>query len=104
RWRQAFRLRARPYAPEMDERLQAERLNGRKKRTHRRKLDDAPDGAMIELDGEAWAVRGNDLLHWTPKGYGARKRRRHGVSVDVLTPPAIIGVLAAGYQPHWHPS
>jgi hypothetical protein len=24
--------------------------------------------------------------------------------VDVLTPPAILAVLGAGYQPHWHPS
>jgi hypothetical protein len=22
----------------------------------------------------------------------------------VLTPPAILAVLAAGYRPHWHPS
>jgi len=22
----------------------------------------------------------------------------------VLTPPAILGVLAAGYRPHWHSS
>jgi hypothetical protein len=24
--------------------------------------------------------------------------------VDVLTPPAIVAVLAAGFEPHWHPS
>jgi hypothetical protein len=26
------------------------------------------------------------------------------VSVDVLTPPSTLAVLAAGYQPKWHPS
>ena len=31
-------------------------------------------------------------------------RARAGSSVDVLTPPAILAVLAAGYRPQWHPS
>jgi hypothetical protein len=44
------------------------------------------------------------LLRWTPDGYEARVPRRRGTVVEVLTPPAILGVLAAGYQPHWHPS
>jgi len=47
-------------------------------------------------------VRGNSLLHWTPQGYDARKRRPHGNTVDVLTPPAILAVLAEGYEPRWH--
>src|SRR5438034_9390541 len=37
-WRQAFRLRARPSAGDMDERLHAERLNGRAKRRYRRAI------------------------------------------------------------------
>src|SRR5262249_435361 len=49
RWRVAFRMRERPRAPDMDEVLQAERLDGRAKRTHRLKIDDLPDGAMIAL-------------------------------------------------------
>jgi hypothetical protein len=104
KWRQAFRLPSRPRAPEMDERLQAERLDGRAKRTHRRKIDELPDGAFIAIDGEAFGVRGGSLLHWTPHGYDARKRRPHDITVDVLTPSAMLGVLKAGYQPHWHPS
>ncbi len=67
---------------------EAERLDGRAKRMHRRKIDGLPDGAFISLDGEPFAVRGDSLLHWTPAGYDARKRRPHGVTVDVLTPPA----------------
>src|SRR5436190_13101593 len=69
RWRAAFRLRARPRAPTMDEVLQTERLDGRNKRMHRRKLDGLPDGAMIALEGGAFAVRGGSLLRWTPSGY-----------------------------------
>ena len=91
-------------APEMDDVLHAERLDGRAKRLHRRALDDVPDGAFVVLDGEPLAVRGDTLLRWTPGGYDARKPRPHGVSVDVLTPPSTLAVLAAGYQPKWHPS
>jgi hypothetical protein len=103
-WRQAHRLRSRPTAPAMDAVLHEERLNGRAKRLHRCAIDALPDGAFIAHDGEAFAVRGNALLHWTPRGYDARRKRpRRGV-VDVLTPPATLAVLAAGYQPRWHPS
>ncbi len=49
-------------------------------------------------EGEAFAVRGDALLRWTPQGYDARKPRPRGVTVDVLTPPAILAVLSAGYQ------
>ena len=103
-WQNAFRLRARPRAVVMDERLHAERLDGRAKRLHQRNFDDLPDGAVIALDNEAFAVRGGSLLRWTPAGYDKRKRRRSGTAVDVLTPPAIIAVLAAGYRPQWHPT
>jgi hypothetical protein len=103
-WARAGRLRERPAAPAMDRVLHAERLDGRAPRTHRRALEELPDGAMIALEGDAHAVRGSWLLHWTPSGYDARKRRPHGLTVEVLTPPAILAVLAAGYTPRWHPS
>jgi hypothetical protein len=103
-WRAARQLRRRPYAFEMDEVLHRERLRGRAKRTHRRNVDALPDGAFVALDGAVFAVRGKALLRWTPQGYGARKKRPQGAAVDVLTPPAILAVLSAGYRPHWHPS
>jgi hypothetical protein len=103
-WRKARRLRTRPYADAMDEVLHRERLHGRAKRTHRRNIDALPDGAFVVLDGEAFAVRGRALMHWTPQGYDARRKRRRGITVDVLTPPAILAVLSAGYRPRWHPS
>jgi hypothetical protein len=59
---------------------------------------------MIVRDGEAHAVRGAHLLHWTPGGYDAKRRRPRNGTVDVLTPPAILAVLAGGYAPAWHPS
>jgi hypothetical protein len=103
-WQAAFKLPKRPRADAMDSVLHAERLNGRAKRLHCSKLDDLPDGAFVTLDEDAHAVRGNALLRWTPRGYDAVKRRPRGAMVDVLTPPAILAVLAAGYRPQWHPS
>jgi hypothetical protein len=104
RWRGAFKLRARPRAAAMDERLHAERLDGRKKRLHQCKIDDLPDGAFVALGEGAYAVLGASLLHWTPQGYDSRKPSPRHAVVDVLTPPAIVSVLAAGYRPQWHPS
>ena len=94
----------RPRAAEMDLVLHSERLNGRLKRKHPMSIDDLPDGAMIEFDGFAWAIRGKSLLRWTPAGYRERRRRPDGIEVSVLTPPSIVEVLAAGYGPQWHPS
>lgn len=92
-------------APEMDDVLQAERLAGRGKRLHRRKLDDLPDGAFITLSGEdAFAVKGKHLLRWTPSGYTEARQRPKGITADLLTPPSITKVLSRGYAPRWHPS
>jgi len=88
----------------MDNVLHAERLGGRAKRLHRRNIDELPDGAFTVLDGAAFAVRGDTLLHWTPDGYDAREPRPRRIAVDVLTPPTIVGALSAGYEPRWHPS
>jgi hypothetical protein len=91
-------------APAMDTVLHAERLDGRAKRRHRRAIDALPDGAMIAFDNGAYAVRGQYLLRWSPSGYDKRRARPQGLQVDVLTPPAILSVLAKGYAPLWHPS
>jgi hypothetical protein len=91
-------------ADAMDRVLHAERLDGKAKRTHRRSLDSLPDGAMVALDGEVFAVRDKHLLPWTPSGYSASKPRSRNLEVDVLTPPSILSVLGRGYAPLWHPS
>ena len=102
KWCEARRLRRPPYAAEMDEVLHAERLRGRAKRLHRRHVDELPDGAFAAFDGAAFAIRGSTLLRWTSEGHGAREPRPHRIAVDVLTPPAILAVLSAGYEPRWH--
>ena len=90
-------------APDMDAVLHGERLDGKAKRRHRRALDALPDGAMIAFGDEAFAVRGKHLLRWTPAAYAERRARPQDIDVDVLTPPAILAVLAKGYAPVWHP-
>jgi hypothetical protein len=95
-----------PRAPAMDHVLQAERLDGRAKRTHAMPIADLPDGAMLALKNEplmAYAVRGAQLLRWSHHGYTERIARPQGIA-DVLTPPSMVGVLAASYRPQWHPS
>ena len=96
--------RQRASAAAMDKMLHAERLDGKAKRIHRRELDTLPDGVMVSLDGDAFAVRGHKLLLWTPSGYSQIKPRPHGVTIDALTPPSVISVLERGYEPLWHPN
>lgn len=104
RWQAAYGLKASPRADEMDVILHQERRRGRAKRLHRRDIDVLPDGAFIASEEGAFAVRGESLLRWTPEAYDARRPKSRGIKVDVLTPPAILAILSAGYQPHWHPS
>lgn len=91
-------------APEMDEVLHGQRLDGNAKRLYRCDIDTLPDGAMIVLDDAAFAVRGGALLRWAPPGYSETRVRPRKLDVTVLTPPAILRVLEKGYAPLWHPS
>jgi hypothetical protein len=86
-------------APQMDAALHAERLSGRQKRLHRMAFAELPVGAMVSLDDRPFLVVANALLPWSFGGYGAPLRRPSRGAVDVLTPPSIIGALAAGYAP-----
>jgi hypothetical protein len=104
KWREVRGLPTRPRAGEMDEVLHGQRLNGRTKRMNKLPIDTLPDGAFLVLEEEAFSVRGGALLRWTPRGYDARTARPRDVAVDVLTPPAMLAVLSAGYEPRWHPS
>jgi hypothetical protein len=106
-WARGNGLAASPRAPAMDRVLHAQRLDGRAKRRHRTGLDDLPDGAMITLADDrerALAVHGEALLPWTAAGYGAAQPRPRNIAVDLLTPPAIVAAIMAGYRPRWHPS
>jgi len=103
-WARAYGLGAVPRAGEMDAVLHPQRLDGRAKRRHRAAVDDLPDGAMIVLEEAPFAVRGDAVLPWSFTGYGAARPRLRGIEVELLTPPAMVTVLSAGYRPQWHPS
>jgi hypothetical protein len=102
-----LRLPSLPRAAEMDRILHAERLDDRRKRRHPMPIDGLPDGTLVTLAAEptiAYALQGPRLLAWTPSGYDDGRARPAGMVVDVLTPPAIVAALLAGYRPQWHDS
>ena len=69
-----------------------------------RRGDEWGDGVMIEINGEAYAVKGPLLLRWSHGGYMGAMRRTATLRARLLTPPAIVRILAAGYKPRWHGS
>lgn len=87
-------------ADAIDAELHRQRLDPvtRAQRHHELPLDELPDGAFILHDGGAWLVLGDQLLAWTPAGYGERRRRpAPGAAALALTPPSLLAVLAAGW-------
>ena len=94
----------RPKAAGIDSILHAERLLQREKRLHPLPLamSALPDGAMISTGGTSFLVTAGHLLRWTPAGYEAGTAEPQ--LPMLLTPPSTLRALAAGYQPHLHPS
>ena len=63
-----------------------------------------PDGAMVEVDGEAFAVKAMHLLRWSFDGYTEAIPREPSMRVTLLTPPSIVSILRSRYEPRWHES
>jgi hypothetical protein len=96
-------------ADAIDARLHAERIDPatRAHRLHERPLTELPDGAFVLEDHEPHVVLGKQLLRWTPSGYAERRARAKRGSAEVITPPSLVRVLQAGWQPDvplLHPS
>jgi len=90
---------------DIDRVLHDERVGpGRTKRRYPARLAELPGGAMLAEDGEAWLLRAGELLRWTPFGYAERRVAEPDAGVEVLTPPSITAVIAAGYAPSLHPT
>lgn len=67
-------------------------------------LGELPDGAIVEIESAAFAVRGADLLRWSFAGYQEILPRKASMRGRLLTPPSIIAILRVGYKPRWHES
>jgi hypothetical protein len=98
----------RPTADEMDDRLHTERVNpDRSKRSHPGRLEDLPDGVLVTIPdtgGAGWLVWKDHLFKWSPAGYLERRPRPKSLGVAVLTPPATVAAIRAGYTPDVHAS
>lgn len=88
-------------ADAIDAQLHAERVDPGTRGQRRRQvlLDEVPDGAFVLRDGTPWLVLGAELLRWTPAGYADRIRRPLGDPATLVTPPSLVAVLRAGWQP-----
>jgi hypothetical protein len=107
-WRAARGVagRARPRAPEIDARLHAERVEpgSRRQRTRPAVAGELPDGAMVRHGGTLGLLAGGRLLPWSFAGYLAPAPLPPRARVELLTPPATVAAIAAGYRPLVHPS
>jgi hypothetical protein len=68
------------------------------------RIADLPDGAMVALDGEAYALRGKHLLRWSFDGYADALPRKSQTRAELITPPLFVTILGRGYEPRWHES
>jgi hypothetical protein len=96
-------------ADAIDAQLHSERVDPttRGRRLHAARLDELPDGAFVLHRDEPYLVCGSSLLRWTPAGYDATAARPVGEACVLITPPSLVSVLRAGWDPlvpFMHPS
>jgi hypothetical protein len=91
-------------APAIDEVLHRERLNGKAKRLHAlpMPLEQLPDGAMVQAEGESYLIARGRALLWSWDGY--RDAATPPRDAALLTPPSTLRALAAGYRPVMQPT
>ncbi len=105
-WARGNGLAERPRAAAMDAVLHSQRVEPRSRRQRRTHavLGELPDGAMIaDADGPALVLAGR-VRRWSWDGYTTATERSPDDEVTVLTPPANLVVLKAGYAPLLHES
>jgi hypothetical protein len=93
-----------PTASLMDHTLHDQRLADGRKALHPllARPSDLPDGAMLAAQGKPFMMARGRPLRWTFDGYRAAATE---IRFDgLLTPPAIVATLGAGYRPLLHPS
>ena len=93
----------------IDAQLHGERIDTRTRaqRHHDVLLDELPDGAFVLHEGQPHVVLGPSVLRWSPAGYGGPEPRPTRQRAQLVTPPSLVSVLRAGWQPlvpFLHPS
>ena len=96
-------------ADAIDAQLHGERIapGTRSQRYRDTQLDELPDGAFVLREGSPFLVLGQHLLRWTAAGYAAPTSRSSGEGAVLITPPSLVSVLRAGWDPVvplFHPS
>ena len=88
-------------ADAIDAQLHTERLDPRTRTQlrHEALLDELPDGAFVLHSGAPHLVLGAQLLSWTPAGYAVRVPRPARQRTLLITPPSLVALLRAGWQP-----
>ncbi|MGZ8707722.1 MAG: hypothetical protein ACXW0R_10110 [Gaiellaceae bacterium] len=88
-------------ADAIDAQLHSERIVPRTRTQlhHDALLDELPDGAFVLWDDAPHLVLGSHLLEWTAAGYAARVPRPARRQAPVITPPSLVALLRAGWQP-----
>jgi hypothetical protein len=60
---------------------------------------DVPTGAFVLINDAPHLVREDALTRWTTTGYADAQGRPRTGKATVLTPPASVAALRAGYRP-----
>jgi hypothetical protein len=105
-WRRAHGLPERPRAAQIDARLHTGRVDPRTRRqlTRPAMAGELPDGAMIRHRGAPGLLAGGRVLPWSFTGYLAPVALAPATQVELLTPPATVAAIAAGYRPLLQPT
>jgi hypothetical protein len=84
----------------MNARLHADRLDGRRQRTHTAAWSSLPDGTFALERDVPVLVQGDRLHPWHDgrHGYGPPVDRPRRGDTTVLTPRCTVAVLTAGYE------
>jgi len=92
------------HARDIDAVLHRERLEKGRKRLHPLpiKLEELPDGAMVQAREESYLLAHGRVLKWSFAGY--RRIDRPLEDAMLLTPPSTLRAFIAGYRPMLHPS
>lgn len=94
---------ARVHAPEIDAVLHRERLvSGKMQHPLPMKMEDLPNGAMVQAGGDSFLIARGRALRWSPGGYSRSSAALQGAML--LTPPSTLRAFVAGYRPVLHPS